>query len=389
MTTIDQMIQQAADNVEAEKKSKQEDLNGLKETQFAILTAKLPGEWPALAEHMEMKYNFSDRTVTFNWEFTDDSKCDELQLAPIELRLSSHGYTHHQGFEVWGTSGRFEIKDFSKALLAARNNYAAYKAKINAEIAKPLINSLNWSWNQLSKNLDLERARVSHSELMRLLPDEKERWDKLLASFIEGKTSKQASEKKEADARVEMDRLTEEYKTQYRNFVNERKLTVEKNQSLAASIQPEFDQPYQVYELTYALIARDEEESEKYLETRTTWLSQQERGQDGMYVLISGKPKEFLHPVSVQPFTFKPSEGAAGSDHIEIHEATIYCHTSRKEELASRIETLGFQEIPTSEHIVEPQHFSYGEGRGIRSQIYDEVMHGITRSLSEYQQETF
>lgn len=373
MNNIDQLIKEAAEEIETEKNRKEAENKALKIKAYADLCAQLPPEFIELAAgHMGVNIKMDDRRrVSIEWQFKSGDECDLLKLAPIELNAGNSGYYDSNKFQVWGYSGNnLEIKQFPKVLLIARQNYPEWKKKQIEQAAKPLIDSLEFPWNQRAENFDLGKARESHAQLVSLDPSAQPRWDDLLTKFIEAKTSRAAAEQKKADEMKENEQATQQYAATYRAYLQARKRWTDHNLALAVTIQAEFNQPYTVWELTYALIARDEEES-PMVETRRVWLANP-GNEDGFYTTLENERRFYYHPVSVQEYEFKPTEERAGSHEIQIHGASLYCHISRFGDLKEHIESAGFVALP-SWVIPEPSFFNYDEGRQIRRTLTAEI----------------
>lgn len=117
------------------------------------------------------------------------------------------------------------------------------------------------------------------------------------------------------------------------------------NTARVEELQARWDQPYQIYELTYALVASaDDEGGERYLETKTVTCLHPAQG-DYQQVLSYGQVKltQFQHVVSWQPpVKVKPTDSNSHAPGIDIGKLTgIYEQEIRYHPLTDRAKVAG------------------------------------------------
>jgi hypothetical protein len=374
MKAINDLIAQAEQAKQAEQEENERLSELRKKEQFDELTAKLPPEWKELEPHMQLEVEPKGNSYfVYHWSFGTFEKCKELELAPINLYLSNHGYIT-SGFKVYGyhdgNSNVIGIQKIADALLHARANYPKYKKERIEELADDILKGLNFVWNR--KDNDLEAARLAHARLLALDPEQKERWDMRLRSFEKSMADKEEQDRQSKARADEFEKQTAQYKADYLAFVDEKSKALEHNQRIALDIQPEFDEAYTVYQLTYGVAAIDED-GERFAETRHVWLSQKEKNEKGEFVLITGSAIKYIHPVSIQEFVYRPSMNQVGSLYVSMAGIRISCRMDRREELENAMKAAKLFDIP-QDPPEEPHHLSTGEAREIRREIENQYM---------------
>jgi hypothetical protein len=375
LAIITSLIDQAKTAEEAEQKKAEERLQEVIKSVRAKTIEQLGEAWSALSPFMQEEVFPKDggRRVDIDWNFLP-GKAHELELAPIEISASNHGYSENK-ISVWNERGyspyKFVYAQMAEALFRARSMFPEYRKQYEEEFIKARNPLLYWRTNQ-----DEAKAHQAHSELVQGVPDRKIEWDGMLTLWIEHREANQRQEERKANQQREYDVLKEMFKADCQAYLEARKAAYEHNAKTIAPLQALLDVSFDVWQLTYAIHARDED-GESEVDQRTVWLAQPEPDAvTGEYLCVDGRKVKFYNPVSLEKQTFKPSDELSGS-YRRILVQTHYLYVSAKmgqEDVDACIASAGF--VPLPEEPKAPEGLEYWD--------VEQIKHSLKRAEPSY-----
>lgn len=341
-------------------------------TRAKVLEA-LGENWTALAEHFQEEppvVKDDGKRVDLTWHLRG-GKTYELQLAPIEVKASSSSNYYGSDYNkilVWNNKGctwsDFPFSDLPAVLYKARALFPAYKKEVEEQYIQNRAPLLEW-W----RNHDESEARKAYDELVAGLPELKERWEGLLKNWEANREADRLQEEKDKRFAREHEALKESYRSAYQKYLEALEEANSHNARTLELLQTLLDVPFDAWQLTYAIHARDEY-GDPQVETRTVWLSQPEP-EDGQYLCLDGRQVVYYNPVSLEKSTFKPSDQLEGSySKIKVYGFPLYI--SAGEDTArvnALIEAADFHPLPQTPEI--PEGLDTWEAERIRTNLRD------------------
>jgi len=324
LAIITSLIDQAKTAEEAEQKRAEERTQELIKSFRAKTIEQLGDAWAVLGEYMQEHVSLMDggRRVDIDWKLMP-GKTFELELAPIYVSASNHVYGESK-ISVWNEKGyswfKFNYNQMAQALYKARLMFADYRRECEEEFIKARTPLLKF-WD----NKDEAKARQAHLELLQELPDRKTQWDEMVTLWIKSEELARKEEEQRANKEREFEVQKELFRAEYQLYLEGREAAYEHNAKAIAPLQALLDVSFDVWQLTYAIHARDEEGYSE-VDQRTVWLAQPEPDPvTGEYLCLDGRKVKFYNPVSLEKQTFKPSDELPGSyRRILVHTHYLY-----------------------------------------------------------------
>ena len=354
LAIITSLIDQARTSDEEDKKRKQEQIQETIKSLRAKAVAQLGEAWSALAGVMQEKVTVKDngQRIVIEWSLLP-GKTFELELSPIEILISNHGY-ERSGISVWNQHGynyqSFAYSQVAEALYYSRSNYLAYSQQVETEYIRTRAPKLDW-WN----NRDEDVARQAHKELVDAIPGQSSEWDKKLHHWLQVDQEQKRKLEESAKEQEKEEQLKAAYRLALEAYLKTKDQVRKHNATALAPLQEVLDVPFDVWKLTYAIFARDEE-GESILEERTAWLAQPDPDPEtGEYVLTDGRKRKYFNPVSIEKMTFKPTDELIGTyRQVQVHTHCLYVSSwmdpAHVDEL---IQSAGFLPLPEEPSIPE------------------------------------
>lgn len=347
LAIISGLIDQASTVEDDRKKKHAQQLQALIDNTRAKGIEQLGEAWSWLEPILTEKVCVKDEghRVDIEWNLVD-GKTYELKLAPFEICVSTDGY---RGTKILVWRGRsydwtsFQINQIAQAIFTARERFQTYDQELTEAYVKDRIRLLEW-W----QNEDEAKALQAHRELVDGVPARKAEWDQRLNSWIKAHDEKNQLRREKEEAAIRHNALEENFKLQYAAYLQARETALEHNRKVLAPIQGLLDVPFECWELTYAIFARDEEGYAE-VETRTVWLTRpQADPESGEYLCLNDRKVKFYNPVSLEKYTFKPSDEISGSYRkISLHGVSIFVSSKMDPEHVNEIiESAGFMPLP-------------------------------------------
>lgn len=301
---LDELIQQAASQLEAEEINRQAAYDEKYQRVLEQLKREIGGEgmFELLDPYAKFEVSQHQRSVTIEMYV----EANELRLAPFTIKTIGDG----GGFAYCDVSGRTH-SSFQNLLLRCRTMHPEWLAACRERQAKKLMGELNY-WSKPDRTPD--QANAICQELTQLWPERETEWRYWLAAFMKNK--------QEADLRAEIqqkqneatERGKQEYEAAVRDYCNRWKAALEFNRQQLSELQRKLDISERFWKLSYGIIAvRDDEE--ELVDTYTAYVSSDVPGSDGTYWMVNrGKYElvKYYFPLSAQAIDVQPSTDGYG-----------------------------------------------------------------------------
>lgn len=251
----------------------------------------------------------------------DPVHCDELQVCPIMVDAEVTNTDASIPRVAWRISimeyhnarNLLAIKTVPDMLVMARKAYPGYRTSVIQfkveEARKDMVSVFNPYFNE-----DADKASALHATLCEIDPSRKEVWDAELANFLDKRNEALTAKKEKDEKEAAHGKLIEAYKVDYRAWYQTCVGIHARNESRIAELQKKYDAPTTIYELTYAMVARDL--GEGYLETFTSLVSRPGT-KENVFHLLNGEIEKYYHPGKLRKFTVRATENGS-------HRAAVY-----------------------------------------------------------------
>lgn len=312
---IEDLIQSKAANIKAARDQKEQEKKEIVEKLLESLKTSLGDFW-ALLEGRGITYRVSwDHTFKDPDILIDIPALEDHRLAPISIKWDRNSHlgihSEYYGARPFKVSGS-TFPDIGAALLEARTRYPNYVENIRKERIDFYNKELVYQWRGKSE----EELRALAAQLIAEFPEKEEEGKKALENSLRRmkeerdleEAREEAEKAREAEA-IRKQEILRDYLQKLAEWMKARDEIIASNEKIAEGIQiVENEEEYLEYKLTYALIATDEDELEKYVETREVYTLEDAPDSAG-YWPIDGKRIKFFSPVSIEERAVKPSRG--------------------------------------------------------------------------------
>lgn len=193
-------------------------------------------------------------------------------------------------------------------------------------------------------------AKQALTSLIGRWPEKEEEW---LAAYATWEAAYQADMEAQARKRAEIDAYQAREKAQVdviQAFVERWLSVLRRNRERLAAIQKQVSAPFQVFELTYAVVA--EEDGEKIIEQHTKLVELLDGNEPGKeFISIPSRKRiHMFYPVSLMPVTIVP-EGEAGPavKKLYVPEAQgylFYAYYTDEEEMKRLVASVAWEPFP-------------------------------------------
>jgi hypothetical protein len=345
--------------------------------------------WAELKPHfgeVEQQRNRDERVggVTLGIEV----KGEALEMTPFEIvvrfgeayypsRVSIRVDGGRQDYDVFGghTDHVQNKAELGKALLTLRKAYPGWREALIKRVSEPLVKRLEYG---RSSGTTPEEAQQLGKQLMEIDPTQGERWAALTRSFLEAHQAWERRKAEEAAQEATVKAAEEKYRAEYAAY--RQKLTAARaaNELRVKQIQEQVNRPYTVYELTYAMVGRDEEDGVLMVETCRAWVMSPEADENGFYQRVThgGRVEmvKYSHVVAVTRLELRPEDdggatcGWAGIPNAQV-DTKVYYPPEAGEETRKLIAEMGWEPIPEAPSA--PEELPDWKASDIRHEIFE------------------
>ncbi len=282
---------------------------------------------------------------------------DALSLAPFYVK------SWFDKRQIYFTIGTESYYDLAKALARARELYPDWKKRKIGEKAQNFNRLIANSW-------DAEEVRALAASWARL-DDQMDAARKALKQRLEQiEYNERLKAKREAEAaasKVEGER----YAAAFKAYVQEQHAINEHNEALYHELQEQLNTPFEVWELTYAVVASDED-GQHYLDFRKVFVNNDLPDLNGYYWVITPGGQinaiRFFHMVSVQKLLVTPVICQTAAQHFDFGDWDVYAAPG--EAVSATIETYREMLTPNIERPAWDKSLGDWDAERIRRNVY-------------------
>lgn len=339
-----------------------------------------------LVDEMDSFYVVAEQQGGSNREFT----CYVTDIKPTERR-NYYPHRHEKVIEIRLAPGnvlpdtvRVALGQFFRAqqirYLEQVKDQEKQEELVKQARIKEIENLFRYHRQSVGFPQTVETADAIFAKLHNLSPERDEEWDTLRQRWEEQfellkQDMVEAREKKDEQARLraEYKAAKETYQTEFAAYWAEKERIYAVNLDRFEALQARWESPFTIYYLTYALVATDKEEGERYLETKTVTCL---HPADGEYhrVIRFGKVTlvKYAHEVSqTAPVEVRPGDTSGfGIDvgvFTGVFEQEIRYPPDVDCEAVARDIADTFEPVPTAPNA--PEILAYNDVRTIEGRI--------------------
>jgi hypothetical protein len=297
--------------------------------------------------------------------------------ASVSLKRDAYGWGPH----LSTTPNHYELGSFFRGL---RKEYPEYRK-----------NRMGWAIGKLINPNDRASSREDAQEaldaLLRIEPARREQWEGYFAEWETWRAGEdeRITRENEEQRRLEQEReqAARKYETAFRAYWTGTDEVKQRNRQKAAALQADLDEPFDVYELTYSVIGRDEDTGEKDVRTETVFVTSAEQVGDDratFYNVITGDSRSravtrmhYFYPVSIgDRISVRPTERLDLAREVEVFvsaaDISVYCSPLlRTDDVMARLDLEPLPERPPV-----PELLTEYKAREIRESVAGEDEHG-------------
>jgi phage terminase small subunit len=264
-----------------------------------------------------------------------------LELAPFELVASGSGQgslsVTARVSNNYRAAGQISAPHIFAAFLKERREaFHAAKAREREAEYKELGNRLA---RRSIEHDAREEAEATLARMAELFPDRAGEAREAFASWESWAGERAEWLRAEAQLKREKRAALEQYRAEFEAYRAALEAVRARNESRVRRLLPELDAPFDVWELTYALVA-DDGEGDRVADTSTVWLLAPEPDAADFYETAYHGRRKYFNPVSLSDRrTVKPSEKVVHASHYGVWRGgTIYTHPRvEREELLAKL----------------------------------------------------
>jgi len=343
---VDSIVSEIADQQEAEKQKrtqKYQDLLGTARIDLQNVLEQIPGLYetlkPFIQEHYRLINEWREEAVELTWTI----QADELQLTPftLHLRKPSGGYQTAY-ISVPGCNNR-EFSKIREAIAQARSQFAEWKDEQNKCIESGLSQKF-YFWGQRDEQV----MQAAYDELVATFPERQPEFESKRQEWLKDRAGYEKSQEEERQHQAEEDQARDEFLTQMIAYFEQDRDINLRNSAKAETVQTALDQPFDAWQLTYAIASNLE--GETYVETAMKWVTHEIPNDKGYWTTFQGEEFIYFYPVSVEKLQILPSEKRPGLYKSIRHseygiELAAHPHADLSD-VNRQIDEMGFEHLP-------------------------------------------
>jgi len=369
---VESIVSEIADQQNAEKQQraqKYQELLGEVRIQLQGVLDQIPGLYeslkPLIAEEYDLITNNNGREQAVFLKWTIQS--DDLQLAPVvfQIRKPAGGYYHRQ---IGVCEYEYSFSDLREAIAQARGLFVGWKMEEDSKFTSTRIHKLNF-WGQR----DPQVMQKAYDEMVARFPERKPEFDERREEWLREKAGDEEKQAEKQMHSAEVEKVGEEYLAQMISYYQLQREIKERNANKFEALQDALNQPFDAWQLTYALVSYSD--GEGYVETSNVWVKAENPDANGYWTTFRDEEIKLFYPVSIEKLQVLPSDEIP-SLHKSIQRpeydfSVVAQPTIDLKAVDQKIAEMGFEALP--EKPAHPNILSWHNADDIQKEAYRTV----------------
>lgn len=320
--------------------------------------------------------------VCFVWEVFSHC-CSELEITPIKILAKFFPIKEEDELAaeiITDYRGDWRSIPTESLLIEARKYYETYKVEEIEHKVNETNQESGYALDPRRNNYE-DLARKLHKQLCEIDPARFDKWDQALNIFLKTKKDDEEEKIKNEKEKEKYNIMLSEYEDAFRTWFITCLDIHAHNKSVVSEVQNLFNDPMDLYKLTYALVAQDDEENEDITINTKEVFVKNKGSKNNVFEFLDGKFVRFFNPVSIVKMRIRATEEKAASIRLWFEYVTpildnhniayLPCQASEDEIYAALIEH-GFTLYPDVPVVNDNLKFS--DTINVRNMLMEEYL---------------